>query len=350
MESSSEQFHSNNSPVIKSKFVRQLLSLVENQSHSHIVSWSLDGNSLLIKDVVTFTNEILSKYYKHNSLSNFIRLLNMYGFKKVRRARVKDSQLAYQNLNFTRNRTDLLCNVERKKPENLKATPLEESIFPNEWSILNKSQTSKNKIQLQRDLNNEMMDLTVKLSFASNTFSQLLDRAQKSKLLYDEAAIYSVKLELLIKLLNLMRDYKAESCDSLNQILNYVKLSFTSDVLDHLNVVNEQPAVLENDHERKVHTNRITSSCEVPLTSMICIKSELISHIIECIYENDAYNQIEFQPNPLSFEPSPRTESSTSKSSLSFEKRFISIKEESFGELPKRNKYNKLAIADSYFD
>jgi ATP-dependent helicase/DNAse subunit B len=55
------------------------------------VSWSQDGNALVIKKVAGFTDKVLPVFFKHHNLSSFIRQvrgllkqLNMYNFSKVR--------------------------------------------------------------------------------------------------------------------------------------------------------------------------------------------------------------------------------------------------------------------------
>lgn len=101
---------------IKYKFIKRLLDMLKNTKICSIVSWNKDGKTIEIKDIKGFVDEVLPKYYKHSSLSNFIRQLNMYSFKKIKDPREKDcSKLVYSNPSFQKDRPELICKIDRQK-------------------------------------------------------------------------------------------------------------------------------------------------------------------------------------------------------------------------------------------
>lgn len=54
-------------------FLLKLYKLLEDNNNSDIVSWSLDGNSFIIKDIHKFSSQILPKYFKHKNFPSFHR-------------------------------------------------------------------------------------------------------------------------------------------------------------------------------------------------------------------------------------------------------------------------------------
>ena len=50
---------------------------------AHLICWSDEGSSFLIKNQSQFSSSLLPFYYKHSNMASFIRQLNMYDFHKV---------------------------------------------------------------------------------------------------------------------------------------------------------------------------------------------------------------------------------------------------------------------------
>lgn len=94
------------------KFITKLQEILNTKDNHDIISWSDDGKNVEIKDERRFIDEVLSVYFKHNSMSNFIRQLNMYNFKKIKNYR--NSNIAYNNPYFVRNGSSLLGEINRK--------------------------------------------------------------------------------------------------------------------------------------------------------------------------------------------------------------------------------------------
>ena len=95
------------------KFITKLLDILKNKKISNIIDWSDNGETIEIRDETKFINEILPKYFKHNNMTNFIRQLNMYNFKKLKHYS-KHGVIAYSNSFFKRDKNDLVAEINRK--------------------------------------------------------------------------------------------------------------------------------------------------------------------------------------------------------------------------------------------
>lgn len=93
------------------KFLRVLLEILSNKSYSSIITWSDNGKSFTIIDIYKFTDTILSEHFKYTQLSNFIRQLNIYNFKKKR-----NQGHTYFNPHFHRDDLSRIHLIERKIP------------------------------------------------------------------------------------------------------------------------------------------------------------------------------------------------------------------------------------------
>lgn len=99
---------------IKFKFISKLLDMLSCPEIDKTISWSKEGNSFVIKDIRIFIEEILPRFYKHNSMSNFIRQLNMYHFKKVKQATPYPKGLTYYNPLFIKDDYNHISMIDRK--------------------------------------------------------------------------------------------------------------------------------------------------------------------------------------------------------------------------------------------
>lgn len=80
------------------KFVIKLLALLEEDYSKGIIKWNKKGNIIEILDVHSLTNKLLPLIFKHSNLSNFIRQLNMYNFKKIRNRNYERERLESEYL------------------------------------------------------------------------------------------------------------------------------------------------------------------------------------------------------------------------------------------------------------
>ena len=104
-------------------FIMKLWKMINDRQCDDIISWSENGQSFIISDPPRFSQE-LSKYFKHNNLSSFIRQLNMYGFRKV--ATIENSglnpgsdDLHFYHPDFIKGQPERLEAIKRKLPQKL---------------------------------------------------------------------------------------------------------------------------------------------------------------------------------------------------------------------------------------
>lgn len=106
-------------------FLRKTFDLIEN-ADQEIASWSEDGRSFVVKDVKTFTDDVIPSYFKHNNFSSFVRQLNFYGFRKVKDENLKinneptieDKYWKFRHPMFRKGRPDLLIEIKKaSQPE-----------------------------------------------------------------------------------------------------------------------------------------------------------------------------------------------------------------------------------------
>lgn len=97
------------------KFLRKVFHILEENKHSEYVSWSHDGEAIVIKKPIEFAEKVLPCFFKHNNLASFVRQLNMYNFKKKKNYHYDH---AYGHESFQKGKIELLRNIQRKTGEN----------------------------------------------------------------------------------------------------------------------------------------------------------------------------------------------------------------------------------------
>ena len=68
--------------VVNTAFIHKLYAMLEDDTISHLISWSSQGDSFVMAPSPDFS-KVLAQYFKHTNISSFVRQLNMYGFHKV---------------------------------------------------------------------------------------------------------------------------------------------------------------------------------------------------------------------------------------------------------------------------
>ncbi|KAL0371263.1 UNVERIFIED_CONTAM: Heat stress transcription factor A-6b [Sesamum angustifolium] len=63
-------------------FLTKTYEMVDDFSTDRIVSWSRGGHSFVVWDPHAFSTTVLSRYFKHNNFSSFVRQLNTYVWKR----------------------------------------------------------------------------------------------------------------------------------------------------------------------------------------------------------------------------------------------------------------------------
>lgn len=97
-------------------FLLKLYNIVSDEAFDGCVRWSSEaGDVFTVTDQHVFTSSVLPKFFKHASMSSFMRQLNTYGFKKLTRAG-RGSEMLFSNSQFRRGRLDLLRRIKRSTP------------------------------------------------------------------------------------------------------------------------------------------------------------------------------------------------------------------------------------------
>lgn len=90
-------------------FARKLYEILTTES-TDVIAWNAQGTAFHVKDVDTFSEQTLTRYYRHSKFSSFQRQLNLYSFRKI----VKGPDTGgYAHPMFHRDRPDDLYHVRR---------------------------------------------------------------------------------------------------------------------------------------------------------------------------------------------------------------------------------------------
>jgi heat shock transcription factor 1 len=118
-------------------FIRKTYEILEETKFTETVSWSDDGNFLVIKDAEEFSQKVLPVYFKHSNFTSFVRQLNIYNFHKKK---TFNQHHVYFHELFKRGKTELLRHIKRKNegiPKNLPmVAPLTEKSILNRYEAL----------------------------------------------------------------------------------------------------------------------------------------------------------------------------------------------------------------------
>lgn len=200
---------------IKYKFVQRLVDMMNDTKMSCFVSWSKAGDVIEINNLKGFKEKVLTKYYKHCNLSNFIRQLNMYNFKKIKSGQDKDdNKLFYQNPNFLRGRLDLITKINRCKIDMRKLGKAEQlpkgECHSSEAKVLSEKEQktlSLSNLSIRNlKLKAKSLKSSLKQAFLKN--KELISFGNKSSKVKEDAEIHIFKLEKSMLLLyNYLADY-----------------------------------------------------------------------------------------------------------------------------------------------
>lgn len=122
---------------MQAMFAEKLFDLISypNQ-YSSYASWSENGESFIVHNPVLFARDVLPPLYSHSNFSSFIRQLNLYGFKKLKRAYFKKGEISdeeraarpceFGHRCFKRGRRDMVKQINRRPKEKLRELIQEE--------------------------------------------------------------------------------------------------------------------------------------------------------------------------------------------------------------------------------
>ncbi|KAF9018934.1 hypothetical protein BDZ89DRAFT_1073466 [Hymenopellis radicata] len=98
-------------------FMRKLARILQDNSFQHVVSWTLQGDAFVVKNVTEFSRTVLPRTYKHQNFSSFVRQLNKYDFHKVSAkegAEDTDNSSTFRHPDFRSDGLGALHKIKRK--------------------------------------------------------------------------------------------------------------------------------------------------------------------------------------------------------------------------------------------
>lgn len=100
-----------------------LLEILSNPSYVSIVSWLPNGKSFAIHDANKFSSEILPKYFRRVIFRSFVRKLNRWGFRSVKRS-ISGFETTFEHTSFCRDQPELVADMQCKSNPASKAAIL----------------------------------------------------------------------------------------------------------------------------------------------------------------------------------------------------------------------------------
>jgi len=86
-----------------SPFLQKLYNILQDEKNNNIIRWNKEGNGFIIVDYKKFITELLSKNFKTEVFSSFIRQLNLYDFHKIKSKDNNNTAYEFTNVNFLKN-------------------------------------------------------------------------------------------------------------------------------------------------------------------------------------------------------------------------------------------------------
>uniref|UniRef100_M4EKA9 HSF-type DNA-binding domain-containing protein n=1 Tax=Brassica campestris TaxID=3711 RepID=M4EKA9_BRACM len=118
-----EAFHKG---CVRRYFADVLYEMVDDPSTDSIVSWSQDGKSFIFWDQDKFCSDVLPKFGLSTSPTFFVRLTDIYCFRKVE----ESEHCEYAHDYFVRGKPELTVEIERQFKE--RCAPIKLAIKPHE--------------------------------------------------------------------------------------------------------------------------------------------------------------------------------------------------------------------------
>ena len=92
-------------------FVQKLYLILEDPANAQTIHWNHD--EFIITHPTLLADTILPLHFRHSKLESFIRQLNLYGFRKIKRSEEKEA-LYFKHDLFRQGCTDLLPRITLK--------------------------------------------------------------------------------------------------------------------------------------------------------------------------------------------------------------------------------------------
>eukprot|EP00281_Chroomonas_sp_CCMP1168_P023031 CAMPEP_0206229276 /NCGR_PEP_ID=MMETSP0047_2-20121206/9611_1 /ASSEMBLY_ACC=CAM_ASM_000192 /TAXON_ID=195065 /ORGANISM="Chroomonas mesostigmatica_cf, Strain CCMP1168" /LENGTH=489 /DNA_ID=CAMNT_0053652565 /DNA_START=375 /DNA_END=1841 /DNA_ORIENTATION=+ len=95
-------------------FVAKLVKMLSKPQFQSCIQWGSDGTTIVVPDIVAFSNKVLPQFFKHSNFASFVRQLNVYGFHKTTQ---ESDRSEFQNKFFRKDQPDLMKQIKRKSSE-----------------------------------------------------------------------------------------------------------------------------------------------------------------------------------------------------------------------------------------
>jgi hypothetical protein len=98
-------------------FPEILMGILSNPDYAHIIGWSPSGRSFVILDTHLFSYQILPKYFRRVVFRSFVRKLNRWGFRSMRRSpeegRIESNYSAprFEHKHFSRDEPEMCARI-----------------------------------------------------------------------------------------------------------------------------------------------------------------------------------------------------------------------------------------------
>ncbi|KAL3817419.1 hypothetical protein ACHAXA_011048 [Cyclostephanos tholiformis] len=98
-------------------FPEILMDILSNPDYAHIIGWSPTGRSFVILDTPLFSSQILPKYFRRVVFRSFVRKLNRWGFRSMRRSseegRLESNYSAprFEHKHFSRDEPEMCVKI-----------------------------------------------------------------------------------------------------------------------------------------------------------------------------------------------------------------------------------------------
>ncbi|CAG8473384.1 6960_t:CDS:10 [Acaulospora morrowiae] len=171
--------------VIQRKYVNT--RMLEDDSYSEVVSWGVNGDSFVVKEIDTFTKKILPRHFKHSNFASFVRQLNKYDFHKVRNsddtvAPYGEQAWEFHHPKFHCDKRNQLDDIKRKTPNRRGVPASPPTEVPIHFHITELQSQINHLTRLQANMDNHLHSL----SDNYNSIVQELSSFQKSMAAQDQ--------------------------------------------------------------------------------------------------------------------------------------------------------------------
>lgn len=180
----------------KSSFLFKLRDIINDPENSEYIKWRENGFIIYCQNNNSFADNILPKYFKHNSFQSFHKQLNIYNFYVVQNEKKEEKHFCHDTFRPNMEDNEIKAIIKRNK-KNLKKKKFKAKILKIEENIqkLNDSyqklfnfvlvKITKDNVKFKRQekLINELNTKITKLEEALNDINSINNKSSVSTLI-----------------------------------------------------------------------------------------------------------------------------------------------------------------------